>query len=54
MENINALTRLVFWLLLCVAAAVVISRYANTLISVLLAALFMLVIARLLWPSRRR
>ena len=54
MDNINALTRLVFWLLAAVAAAIVIARYADTVISLLLGALLLLVIARLAWPSRRR
>lgn len=53
-ENVNSLTRLVLILFLVVVGAIVVAQNWAIIVSVLLAALLLLVIARLAWPSRRR
>ena len=44
----------VLWLILIVGVAVLVAQNVGTVLSVLLAALILLTIARLLWPSPRR
>jgi hypothetical protein len=42
------------WLIVLVAVAVVVAQNLGTIMTVLLAAILMLAIARLAWPSPRR
>jgi hypothetical protein len=54
MLMIDFLIGRIVWLVIFVAVAIFIAQNAGVVLSVLLAALVMLVIARLAWPTPRR
>jgi hypothetical protein len=54
METINSLMGRVLFLIVVLAVAIVIAQNYSIILSVLLAAGLLLVIAKLLWPSPRR
>jgi hypothetical protein len=54
MGAIDFLIGRALWLIVLAAVAVVVAQNIGAILSVLLVALLMLVIARLLWPSPRR
>lgn len=54
MQSIDFLIGRALWLIVLVGVAIVLVQNAGAILSVLLAALLILVIARLAWPSPRR